>query len=157
MGARIAILGNSGSGKSTLAAELAARHCCRSLDLDTIYWEADAPGVPRDIDAAARDLARFCEASDSWVIEGCYETLIERALVYEPELIFLDPGVERCLANCRARPWEPHKYASPDEQNARLPMLLGWVADYYTRAGEMSHASHRALFEAYSGPKRRAP
>ena len=64
------------------------------------------------------------------------------------------PAWRRAWPHCRARPWEPHKYADPAEQAARLPFLLDWVAAYYRRDGEMSQAGHAALFAAYAGPKR---
>ena len=57
------------------------------------------------------------------------------------------------VANCHSRPWEPHKYVSKVEQDEKLQFLLSWVREYYTREGEMSLAAHRALFEAYAGPR----
>jgi len=71
-----------------------------------------------------------------------------------PELVFLNPGEAACLRNCRARPWEPHKYASKADQDAKLAFLLGWVSDYYRRDDAMSYARHRAIYDAYAGPKR---
>jgi len=151
--ARIAIVGNSGSGKSTLAARLSAGQIEAILDLDTIVWEPGQPGVLRDAKLAREDLHAFCRSNQDWIIEGCYGDLIEETFAYRPELIFLDPGLERCLSNCRSRPWETHKYASKEEQDSRLAFLLQWVADYYTREGDMSLAGHEALFQRYDGPK----
>jgi hypothetical protein len=89
------------------------------------------------------------------VVEGCYPELIATALNYRPLLLLLDPGIDQCLANCRARPWEPHKYRSRAEQDRKLGMLLAWVEGYYARDGGVSLASHEAVFEAYRGPKQR--
>jgi hypothetical protein len=75
------------------------------------------------------------------------------ALDFAPRLVFLNPGEAQCLANCRARPWEPHKYASKQEQDERLPFLLSWVSQYYVRDEDMSLSAHRALFHTYSGPR----
>jgi hypothetical protein len=66
----------------------------------------------------------------------------------------LNPGLEACLANCRSRPWEPHKYASKEDQDANLQFLLSWVEEYYVRAGPMSLAAHRECFASYAGLKR---
>ena len=55
--------------------------------------------------------------------------------------------------NARARPWEPHKYASREEQDASLEFLLGWIRDYATRDDVFSLAAHRALFDAFAGDK----
>jgi len=151
---RIVILGNSGSGKSTLAAALAAAADAATLDLDTIAWEPDRQAVPRAEELARNDVRAFCQRHEHWVVEGCYANLGEAAFVYAPKLIFLNPGLDACLANALARPWEPHKYASREQQDANLRFLLAWIEEYYTRTGPMSLAGHRECFASYSGPKR---
>lgn len=150
---RIAILGNSGSGKSTLARSLAARFDATLLDLDTVAWEPGQVAVARSSQVARADVRAFCAGNPRWVVEGCYASLIEAALEFSPFLLFLNPGEQQCVENCRARPWEPHKYASRAEQDERLAFLLSWVRDYYTRAGDMSLAGHRACFDAYPGAR----
>jgi adenylate kinase family enzyme len=150
---RIAIVGNSGSGKSTLAHKLAARSQAPILDLDTIAWEPRQIAVARAPIEVHADLDRFC-GQETWIIEGCYGDLIERSLAHTPELVFVNPGEQTCLRNCRQRPWEPHKYDSPAAQDAQLELLLAWVSAYYTRDDAMSLARHRAMFDAYRGPKR---
>ena len=152
--AHIAIFGNSGSGKSTYARALARERDMPILDLDTIYWEPEKIAVPRAPAAVRGDLNNYCNTHTDWIIEGCYGDLIAAALHWRPLLIFLNPGEAACLRNCRNRPWEPHKYASKEHQDAMLAALLAWVSDYYVRAGDMSLAAHRAVFEAYAGPKR---
>ena len=64
-------------------------------------------------------------------------------------------GEAQCLANCRQRPGEPHKYKTPAEQDSRLAFLLQWVSDYYRREGDMSLKAHQALYDAWDGPKQR--
>lgn len=150
---RIAIIGNSGSGKSTLAKWIAGRAAAPLLDLDTVAWEPSQIAVARPTGDAVREVQDFCVSHENWVVEGCYGNLVRAALAFCPRLIFLNPGEQRCVAHCRARPWEPHKYFSKAEQDERLQFLLEWVAQYYSRDGEMSLASHAALFAAYEGPK----
>ena len=150
---RVAILGNSGSGKSTLAHTMALKTGAAVLDLDTIYWNPSYVAVKRGDRDVFDDLDRFCNL-EQWITEGCYGNLIERTLHWRPELIFLNPGEAACLANCRKRPWEPHKYASKDEQDMKLELLLAWVSEYYVRTDDMSLKRHRELFDAYQGPKR---
>ncbi|HVZ38019.1 MAG TPA: shikimate kinase [Candidatus Kapabacteria bacterium] len=150
---RIAILGNSGSGKSTLARWLAAHTGAALLDLDSVAWEPGQIAVPRPPDVASADVRAFCSGHERWVVEGCYAGLIGVALEYSPRLLFLNPGEAQCIANCRSRPWEEHKYVSREEQDARLGFLLRWVGEYYTRSGDMSLTGHRSCFAAYTGPK----
>lgn len=151
---RLLILGNSGSGKSFLARRLAAERGLPHLDLDTLVWESGEIAIGRPVEAVEGDLAAFA-AGERWVIEGCYEGYLELALPRCTEFLYLDPGLEACLENTRRRPWEPHKYADPADQERMLPMLLGWVAAHYQRDDAWSHAAHLRTFEAHGGPKRR--
>ncbi len=152
-GARYAILGNSGSGKSTLARALVAHCGAPYLDLDTVAWVPGSVGVPRAPAEAEREVREFCARHPAFVVEGCYEDLMAAVLPFKPLLVFLDVDAGLCEAHCRARPWEPHKYASADAQNEKLPFLLEWVRGYYTREGPLSHAAHAALYDACTGPK----
>jgi hypothetical protein len=74
-------------------------------------------------------------------------------LVRCTRLVFLNPGVDACVANARLRPWEPHKYASKAEQDASLDFLIGWIGEYATRGDEFSLAAHRAVFDEFTGEK----
>jgi adenylate kinase family enzyme len=150
---RLAILGNSGSGKSTLARSIADQWGIPVLELDMVAWEPGKVVVARSPEAAQSDVRAFCSRHEHWVVEGCYASLVNVALEFSPRLLFLNPGEEQCLANCRSRPWEAHKYASKQEQDERLAFLLSWVSDYYRRDGEMSLAGHRVCFDTYSGAK----
>ncbi len=152
---RVAIIGNSGSGKSTLARAIAGERNCPVLDLDTVAWEPHKIAVPRAREDATHDVETFCSAHPDWIIEGCYGELIATSLRYSPLLLFLDPGMEQCLENCRNRPWEAHKFRSEAEQNGQLAFLLNWVREYYTRDDSLSLHAHEALFHGYLGPKRR--
>jgi adenylate kinase family enzyme len=152
---RVAIIGNSGSGKSTLAAHLADTTGAATLDLDIVTWEPGQIAVARPRDAAVEEVLQFCQGHPEWIVEGCYGDLISATLPFEPLLLFLDPGLQACQNHCRQRPWEPHKYVTKAAQDARLEMLLDWVADYYQRDGELSWRQHQDLFDSYPGAKRR--
>ena len=149
---RILIFGNSGSGKTTMARALAEEHGLAHLDLDSLAWES--PGIRLSAEESGSRILAFVEGNDEWVIEGCYGDLLEVAAPHAGELRFLNPGVEACIANCRARPWEPEKYPSAEEQDARLEFLLDWVRQYETRTDEYSLATHRRIYDRFSGPKR---
>lgn len=152
---RIAIIGNSGSGKSTLARELVRAHDLVTLDLDTVAWEPDKIAVPRDPRQALAQVRDFCATKARWVVEGCYAGLIRAALPEASLLLFLEPGVQACVANCHSRPWEPHKFKSAQEQDRHFKLLLEWVEAYYQRNDDASLREHQALFNAFAGPKRK--
>ena len=150
---RILIFGNSSSGKSTLARELADREHLAHLDLDTLAWLPTSPPKRRPLRDAGADIEHFIEANEGWVIEGCYADLISLAIPASTELFFMDLPVEDCIANAKARPWEPHKYESKEAQDARLPMLIDWISEYNEREGPFSRDAHVALFDGYFGKK----
>ncbi len=150
---RILVFGNSGSGKSTLARKLAKGHELAHLDLDSIVWEPDKIAVQRPAEDIAASLAVFLATHNRWIIEGCYGELVEAASGRCTELVFLNPGLEACLANNLHRPWEPHKYASKQAQDEMLASLQAWVAGYYQRQDQWSYHAHRRIFESFAGSK----
>lgn len=150
---RLLVFGNSGSGKSTLARRLREVHGLVHLDLDSIVWEPGQIAVQRPARDVQGDLDLFIAGNETWVVEGCYAELIERALPHCSRLVFMNPGVDACLRNNERRDWEPHKYASKEDQDRMLPFLQSWVADYYTRDDDWSLAAHRRLFDAFAGEK----
>jgi hypothetical protein len=124
------------------------------MDLDTVAWDTDAATPTRcALKQSQQHIAAFMEAHDAWVIEGCYADLLALALPSATELVFLNPGAESCISNARKRPWEPHKYASPEAQNANLDMLISWIAQYEQREDEFSLQAHQKLFATFHGKK----
>lgn len=123
------------------------------LDLDTLAWEAANPTTRRRLDESLAAITIFMDASESWVVEGCYADLIAPVIARCTRLIFLNPGIEACVRNCRTRPWEPHKYPSRAAQDKNLEMLVGWVREYANRQDEFSLRSHRRLFDDFQGDK----
>lgn len=148
---KIVIFGNSGSGKSTLARRYSEGLGLEHLDLDTIAW--DESGVRKSASDSIAELHAFIDAHQSWVIEGCYSSLIKEASNSASELIFLNIPFEACQENCRERPWEPHKYETREDQDRNLEMLLDWVAEYETRTDEFSLKAHKEIFDSFTGKK----
>jgi adenylate kinase family enzyme len=150
---RIAIIGNSGSGKTTLARRLASMNESRLLELDSIYWEPGKIAEKRSSDAIESDLQNFVEKDSNWIIEGCYGSLPTIVKDSIDLLIFMNTGVEKCVANNMKRPWEPEKYKSAEDQNEKLEFLIKWVKEYYERDDEMSLQQHAKFYDEFAGAK----
>lgn len=150
---KVVIFGNSGSGKSTLAGEIASSDGLAHLDLDTLAWLPGMPPERRPLAESQQEMDAFCQANDGWVIEGCYADLLECVLPRASEIIYMNLPVEACVANAKARPWEPHKYESKEAQDANLDMLIQWIRDYDTRDDVFSRRAHEAFYERYQGKK----
>lgn len=153
MARRVLIMGNSGSGKSTLARQLQAAFGLRALDLDQIVWVPGEIAQPRPRAEIEQDLQQFVAAEPQWVIEGCYGEWIAHLAATATHLVFLNPGIDACLANNRRRPHEPHKYATPEAQEAMFQALQDWVRAYETRDDAWSLAGHRRVFDAFEARK----
>ncbi|WP_223786896.1 AAA family ATPase [Marinicella meishanensis] len=146
---KIIIFGNSGSGKSTLAKQWQRHHQLAHLDLDTLAWAATDPPSRRPLAESTQAIDDFIRQHPAWVIEGCYADLLQHVSPQANQAIFMKLPMALCQANARQRPWEPHKYASQAEQDANLPMLLQWIADYEQRRDEFSEAAHQALYNDF--------
>ena len=151
---RVVVFGNSGSGKSTLAKDYSDNFGLSHLDLDVLAWRDTQPPTRLPREESAAKVQHFLDNNEDWIIEGCYSDLLRLVVDKASEIIFLNPGEETCVRNCRSRPWEPHKYASLEEQNMNLSMLLDWVEQYSVRDDEFSLAAHQRLFNEFSGAKR---
>ncbi|USR92031.1 shikimate kinase [Phormidium yuhuli AB48] len=149
---KIIILGNAGAGKSTLARRLLAKQTAARLSLDEVAFHGGTER--RVLQDSLADVTHFIANHESWIIEGCYADIIEPILPYCEELIFLNPGVETCIVHCRARPWEPEKFTSNQEQDENLENLVEWVRSYETRTDEYGLRRHRILYESFQGRKR---
>ncbi|WP_395345304.1 shikimate kinase [Ningiella sp. W23] len=150
---RILVFGNSGSGKSTLAKQLASKHALAHMDLDTIAWLPGEPPTRQSIGDSHNAISEFTLAHDDWVIEGCYADLLSLLLDKANELIFMNLPVEQCIENAIRRPWEPHKYASKQAQDANLEMLCDWIAQYPNRDDVLSLNAHKRLYNEFEGKK----
>ncbi|MGJ7462528.1 shikimate kinase [Halomonas sp. MA07-2] len=149
---KMILLGNAGSGKSTLSRIVIAKQSPARLSLDEVAFLAGSER--RRLEDSLSEVMRFISDNESWIIEGCYSDIIEPILPECEELIFLNPGVETCIAHCRARPWEPEKFGSKEEQDDNLNHLIEWVSTYETRSDEYGLRRHRALYESFNGKKR---
>lgn len=150
---RILILGNSGAGKSTLAHALVQRASLQHLDLDTVVWVQGAIAQARPEPEIQAELDAFVAAHPRWVIEGSYGDWIAHLSVSAELLVFLDPGVERCLVHQERRPWEPHKYDDPQAQQERRAFLAEWTRQYPDRPDRFGRGYHQRVFDAFEGRK----
>ena len=150
---KLILLGNAGSGKTTMARRVMGDRDISRLSLDEIAW-IDRTPQRKPLKDSLRLLHEFISANHEWIIEGCYGDLIEAALPHCAELRFLNPGVETCVAHCRARPFEPEKFATPADQETMLERLIAWVRTYEMRDDELGLKRHRQLYESFQGRKK---
>ena len=136
-----------------MAKEYASGYELFHLDLDTLAWEDTEPPRRRNLTGSGNVIKKAIVENKTWVTEGCYSDLLNLVIQDASEVIFLNPGIETCVENCRNRSWEPHKYRSMKDQDWNLDMLIGWVKEYETRNDEFSLMLHRRLFDEFSGRK----
>ena len=149
---KIILLGNAGAGKSTLSRKMIAKHPAARLSLDDVAFQGGTERRP--LKDSIEEVKCWIANNENWIIEGCYSEIIEAVLEFCDELIFLNPGVDACIAHCRSRPWEPEKFDSRREQDKNLENLLQWVRSYESRTDEYGLARHRKLYESFLGKKR---
>ncbi len=149
---KLILLGNAGSGKSTLSKRIISRELAVRLSLDEVAFHNGAERRP--LKESIADVEEFIQSHNSWIIEGCYADIIEGVLHKCDELIFLNPGIETCIAHCRSRPWEPEKFKSRQEQDKNLNTLIEWVQSYEHRTDEYGLSRHKNLYESFNGNKR---
>jgi len=149
---RIILLGNAGAGKTTLARRLMGGQPIPHLSLDDIAWAEGTQRKP--FEESVQALRKFLDEHEHWILEGCYGDLVEVALPFCEELLFLNPGVETCVEHCLKRPWEPEKFPTEAAQKTMMAALVAWVRDYETRCDEYGLRRHQQIFQGFSGRKR---
>lgn len=125
------------------------------LDLDALAWLPYTPPQRMPLEQSRLLVDEFVSNNESWVIEGCYTDLLQLIEDRSTEIVFMDLPVEQCIQNAKNRPWEPHKYASKQAQDANLAMLLDWIAQYEQRDDVFSLAAHTGFYDNFSRVKTR--
>lgn len=123
------------------------------LDLDSLAWLPTQPPQRMPLTESRESIDEFIASNEAWVIEGCYTDLLEMLAENATEIVFLNLPIEQCLQNASIRPWEPHKYASKEAQDANLEMLLDWISQYEHREDVFSLAAHTRFYEGFAGTK----
>jgi len=150
---RLYVFGNSGSGKSSLARSFALETGALHIDLDEFAWTTEI-GVRRPVKESVVALREKLR-EQSAVVEGMYSDLVSALATRDDALIWLDVPLEECVENCKSRPFEPHKWESPEAQDRFLPRLLEFLPEYSDADGALGRAAHAAVFEAHEGKKLR--
>lgn len=150
---KVVIFGNSGSGKSTLAKVYSNKYKLAHLDLDVLAWKDTMPPERQEFKSTAIEIDNFKRKNKGWVIEGCYSDLLRYSMRDATEIVFLNPGVEACIVNAKARPWEEHKYSTKEAQDKNLSMLIEWIRQYPYREDEFSLNAHLKLYNEFIGLK----
>lgn len=97
---RIIVIGCPGSGKSVFSRALHEKTGLPLYHLDNLYWNADRTKVDHDI--FLRKMQEILE-SDAWILDGNYQSTMEKRMLYCDTVFFLDYPLEVCLSGVRAR------------------------------------------------------
>ncbi|GHG12875.1 DNA topology modulation protein FlaR [Deinococcus piscis] len=160
---RVLVIGSPGAGKSTLAKRLAARTGLPLIHLDDLYWNAGWVRAERGV-----WLARLAEAlaGERWIVDGNYNSTLERRLERADTVILLGLSRELCTARViwrelsgahphmhglkrRLPTWEFVRYTW--RFPAKVPAILDTIAAhrpqrvYVLRSGHEVAESLRAL------------
>ena len=122
---KIAILGHSGSGKSTLAARLGKKHGIPVLHMDSVHF---LPGwVERPAEDMRRDVVRFLDENDSWVIDGNYSAVEQPRRLSEADQIII---MQFSRFSSLYRAWKRYRtYRGRDRESMAkgCPEKLDWA------------------------------
>ena len=101
---KVIVIGCPGCGKSTFSVALKEKTGIPLYHLDMLYWKADKSIVEKSV-----FLQRLNEVltKDRWIIDGNYQSTMEKRMIECDTVIFLDYPVEICLEGIKSRRGKP--------------------------------------------------
>ena len=111
---KIIVIGCPGSGKSTFSRKLNEIINIPLFHLDMMYWNKDKTIVEKTV--FYENLDKVLQ-SDKWIIDGNYQSSMEKRMKQCDTIIFLDYSVDVCLEGIKERrgkersdiPWVSHE------------------------------------------------
>src|SRR5690606_20061557 len=88
-----------------------------------------------------------------WVIEGCQGDLAALALPHATEFILLNPGPDLCLQRLAERGMDAAQFQNERQKADAWAGLVETLRSYAHRADDQALPHHRAIFNAFPGPK----
>ena len=97
---KVIVIGCPGSGKSTFAIQLSKITKLPLFHLDMLYWNADRTTVSKEEFALRLDSVL---EKEEWIIDGNYNSTLEKRFYVCDTVIFLDYDTKTCLDGVCAR------------------------------------------------------
>lgn len=119
---KILIIGCSGAGKSTLSKQLAKKWDLPLVHLDSLYWTEG--WVPAPKDEFIKKVKMKLE-EDQWIIDGNFNSTLERRIKYADLIIFLDFSRMTCIFRVLKRVWL-HRGKTRDDMAPGCNERLDW-------------------------------
>ena len=144
---RISIIGPSGSGKSTLAVKLG-----EVLGLPVYHTDCFKllPNWEKKDVQTSFDEHEAVIKTDRWIIDGTYNSTLERRFVRSDLVIFLNLPIELCLESIKQRNIKNEKRIGLpdylDTSNEKIDELTAWVRDWHKH----NDSDINPLLEKYS-------
>ena len=140
---RALIIGCPGGGKSTFAKALHQAVRLPLYHLDLLFWKSDAT-----CESKAVFLQKMEEIlkKDRWIIDGNYQSTMERRMEFCDTIFFLDYSLETCLDGIAQRHGKPRDDLPWIEQHED-PEFLQFIRNFETE----KRPQILALLENYKG------
>ncbi|MFP7696729.1 adenylate kinase [Trueperella sp. LYQ143] len=127
---KVLVIGCPGAGKSTFARRLHGIVGLPLHHLDLLFWNEDKTFVPASIFKGRQEKILN---TDNWIIDGNYESTLERRLLFADTIFFLDYPLDVCIAGVKERSgkFRPDLPWKENENDETFEELVSFIRDFH--------------------------